>query len=181
VRPVDSLVRDGKREDERVRPGELTDGLEERLERLGKGTTRRERSGAGPDQTGIRRSFVRRTDAVDISVLRQLNGYGTTSLGSLSMATRGCPRDEGRARGLNFPPVAHPARRIAAPERPPIDPRAVDQAYLAHRSRRKARAHHQRSQQAAKRRFMLLLCVLGVAGLVLVSAIFSWLHELFGF
>ena len=70
---------------------------------------------------------------------------------------------------------------MAAPERPPVDPRAIDQAYLAHRARRKAKAHHARSKQLAARRFVVLLLMLAACGLFLVVAIWAALQQLFGF
>jgi hypothetical protein len=70
---------------------------------------------------------------------------------------------------------------MAAPERPPVDPGAVDQAYLAHRARRKAKAQHARSRKLAARRFAILLLLLAVCSLFLLVAIWSALQELFGF
>jgi len=35
--------------------------------------------------------------------------------------------------------MAQPARRIAAPEEPPVDPEAIDRAYHYHRARRNAK------------------------------------------
>jgi hypothetical protein len=76
--------------------------------------------------------------------------------------------------------VASPARETAA-SRPPVDPHAIDHAYLAHRARRRAKAHHARSKQLAKRRYALLLLLLAVCGLFLIVTIWTTLHELFGF
>jgi hypothetical protein len=70
---------------------------------------------------------------------------------------------------------------MAAPERPPVDPRAVDQAYLAHRARRKAKAHHARSKQLAARRFVMLLLLLALCSVVLIVAIWTTMKQLFGF
>jgi hypothetical protein len=77
--------------------------------------------------------------------------------------------------------VASPARKTAAPERPPVDPNAVDRAYRAQRARRRAKAHHARSQQLAARRFALLLLVLTVCGVFLIVTIWTTMHQLFGF
>jgi hypothetical protein len=70
---------------------------------------------------------------------------------------------------------------MTVPERPPVDPRAIDQAYMAHRARRKAKAHHARSKQLAARRFALLLLMLAVCSLFLIVTIWSRLQQLFGF
>jgi hypothetical protein len=70
---------------------------------------------------------------------------------------------------------------MASPERPPVDPSAIDQAYLAHRARRKAKAHHARSKQLAARRFVLLLLLLGLCSLVLIVTVWTALQDLFGF
>jgi hypothetical protein len=82
--------------------------------------------------------------------------------------------------GLESRLVASPARKTAAPERPPVDP-AIDRAYRAQRARRKAKAHHARSQQLAARRFAFLLLVLTVCGVFLIVTIWTTMHQLFGF
>jgi hypothetical protein len=70
---------------------------------------------------------------------------------------------------------------MAARERPPVDPRAIDQAYRAHRARRRAKAHHARSKQLAARRFAMLLLLLALCSLFLIVTIWSALQDLFGF
>jgi hypothetical protein len=77
--------------------------------------------------------------------------------------------------------VATPARRIAPQEQAPIDSEPVDQAYLAYRARRRAKANQVRAQQLANRRFVFLLSLLIVCSLFLTVAVWSTLHALFGF
>jgi hypothetical protein len=77
--------------------------------------------------------------------------------------------------------VATPARRYVSQEQAPVDPHAIDQAYQVHRARRRARANHVRSQQLAKRRYALLLFLLIVCSVFLTIAVWSTLHDLFGF
>ena len=56
--------------------------------------------------------------------------------------------------------MAQPARRIAAPEEPPVDPEAVDRAYHYHRARRNARLRKKREKSRARLRFTVTLGVL---------------------
>ncbi|MDX6505156.1 MAG: hypothetical protein QOE29_2281 [Gaiellaceae bacterium] len=70
---------------------------------------------------------------------------------------------------------------MATPERPPVDPRAVDQAYRAHRAKRRAKAQHARSKQLAGRRFAVLLVMLFLCSLFLIVTIWSAMQQLFGF
>jgi hypothetical protein len=67
------------------------------------------------------------------------------------------------------------------PERPPVDLRPTQQAYLAHRARRRAKAHHARSQQLAARRFAMLLLLLGLCSVFLIVTVWSTVQTLFGF
>ena len=56
--------------------------------------------------------------------------------------------------------MAQPARRVAAPEEPPVDPEAIDRAYQYHRARRNARLRRKRETSRARLRFTLTLFVL---------------------
>jgi hypothetical protein len=75
--------------------------------------------------------------------------------------------------------VAEPARRLPR-EEPPIDPTAVERAYLAERARRRARAGRERAAAAARRRFLVVLAVLAVVALALVVADWREVQRLFG-
>jgi hypothetical protein len=70
--------------------------------------------------------------------------------------------------------VAQPARRVVAPEDPPVDPEAVDRAYHYHRARRNARLRHKREKSRARLRFVITFVVL--VGLAIFLMLTMW-HE----
>jgi hypothetical protein len=76
--------------------------------------------------------------------------------------------------------MAQPARRIAAPEEPPVDPEAVDRAYRYHRARRNARSRRKRESARARLRFALVLGVLVAFAIVLMLTIWHEVQNVFG-
>jgi hypothetical protein len=72
--------------------------------------------------------------------------------------------------------MAEPARQPpAANESPPVDPRAIDRAYHAHRARRRARLERTKSLRRAGVRFWAFLAVL--VGLTIFLGLTVW-HEI---
>ena len=76
--------------------------------------------------------------------------------------------------------MAQPARRVAAPEQPPVDPLAVDRAYQYHRARRNARLRRKRETSRARLRFTLALVVLLALAIALIWTIYSEVQRVFG-
>lgn len=76
--------------------------------------------------------------------------------------------------------MAEPARTPSHEETPPVDPVAVDRAYLAHRARRQARLERVRATRRAGLRFWLVLLGLLVASIVLGFSIWREIERLFG-
>lgn len=76
--------------------------------------------------------------------------------------------------------MAQPARRIADPEDPPVDPEAVDRAYHYHRARRNAKLRRKREQSHANLRFMVVLAILFAIGIALVLTIWHEVQKVFG-
>jgi len=76
--------------------------------------------------------------------------------------------------------VAQPARTPAHEDRPPVDPIAVDRAYLLHRARRQARLDRVRASRRAGMRFWLVLLGLLVASIVIGFSIWHEIERLFG-
>jgi hypothetical protein len=76
--------------------------------------------------------------------------------------------------------MAQPARRIAAPEEPPVDPEAVDRAYRYHRARRNAKLRRKRESARARLRFVLTLTVLFALAIVLMLTIWHEVQKVFG-
>jgi hypothetical protein len=76
--------------------------------------------------------------------------------------------------------MAQPARRIAAPEDPPVDPEAVDRAYHYHRARRNARLRRKRESSRARLRFAIVLGVLVAFATVLMLTIWHEVQSVFG-
>jgi hypothetical protein len=76
--------------------------------------------------------------------------------------------------------MAQPARRVAAPEQPPVDPNAVDRAYHYHRARRNARLRRKRETSRARLRFTLALVVLLALAIALIWTIYSEVQRVFG-
>ena len=76
--------------------------------------------------------------------------------------------------------MAQPARRIADPEDPPVDPEAVDRAYHYHRARRNAKLRRKREQSHANLRFMVVLAILFAIGIALVLTIWHEVQKVVG-
>jgi len=75
-------------------------------------------------------------------------------------------------------PAPAPAGKPAAT--PPVDPIAVDRAYLVHRARRQARLDRVRASRRAGLRFWLVLLGLLVGSIVLGFSIWREIERLFG-
>ena len=76
--------------------------------------------------------------------------------------------------------MAQPARRVAAPEEPPVDPEAIDRAYHYHRARRNARRRRKRETSRARLRFIVTLAILvGLAVFIMVT-IWHEVQKVFG-
>jgi hypothetical protein len=76
--------------------------------------------------------------------------------------------------------MAQPARRVAAPEEPPVDPEAIDRAYHYHRARRNARIRHKRETSRARLRFTVALIVLLALAVALIWTIYNEVQKVFG-
>jgi hypothetical protein len=76
--------------------------------------------------------------------------------------------------------MAQPARRIAAPEDPPVDPEAIDRAYHYHRARRNARQRRKRETARARLRFAVTLTVLLALAVGLMVTIWHEVQNVFG-
>jgi hypothetical protein len=76
--------------------------------------------------------------------------------------------------------MAQPARRIAAPEDPPVDPEAIDRAYHYHRARRNARQRRKRETARARLRFAVTLTVLLALAVFLMVTIWHEVQNVFG-
>jgi hypothetical protein len=76
--------------------------------------------------------------------------------------------------------MAQPARRIAVPEDPPVDPGAVDRAYHYHRARRNAKLRRKRESARARLRFGIALVVLGALAIFLMLTIWHEVQSVFG-
>ena len=76
--------------------------------------------------------------------------------------------------------MAQPARRIAVPEDPPVDPEAVDRAYHYHRARRNAKLRRKRESSRARLRFGIALVVLGGLAIFLMLTIWHEVQSVFG-
>jgi hypothetical protein len=76
--------------------------------------------------------------------------------------------------------MAQPARRVAAPEEPPVDPEAIDRAYKYHRARRNARLRRKRETARARLRFTFALVVLFALAVALIWTIWHEVQHVFG-
>ena len=76
--------------------------------------------------------------------------------------------------------MAQPARRIAVPEDPPVDPEAVDRAYHYHRARRNAKLRRKRESARARLRFVVTLVVLAGLAIFLMLTIWHEVQNVFG-
>jgi hypothetical protein len=69
---------------------------------------------------------------------------------------------------------------VAEEEAPPIDPDAIEDAYLYHRARRRALVERRRSTRRAGLRFWAVLLLLVAASVVLVATVWDQVQDLFG-
>jgi hypothetical protein len=83
--------------------------------------------------------------------------------------------------GVDFVPVAQPARRtVRKPGVPVYDPGAVQRRYAAHRARREARVQRVRARRWARFRFVTVLLVLLALAAFLAVALWREIERLFG-
>lgn len=87
---------------------------------------------------------------------------------------------EPRRAGTRLPAMAEPARRVATPEEPPVDPEAIDRAYHYHRARRNAKLRRKREKAHASLRFTLALVVLLALAIFLMLTIWHEVQKVFG-
>jgi hypothetical protein len=76
--------------------------------------------------------------------------------------------------------MAQPARRVVAPEEPPLDPEAIDRAYHYHRARRNARLRRKRERARARLRFVVTFGVLTALAVFLMLTIWHEVQRVFG-
>ncbi len=82
--------------------------------------------------------------------------------------------------GTRLPCMAQPARRVAVPEDPPVDPHAIDRAYHYHRARRNAKLRRKREHARARLRFVLTVSILVALAIVLMLTIWREVQNVFG-
>lgn len=87
---------------------------------------------------------------------------------------------EAAGSGTRLPRMAQPARRVAAPQDPPVDPEAVDRAYHYHRARRNARLRRKRESSRARLRFVVALGVLVALAVFLMLTMWHEVQKVFG-
>lgn len=76
--------------------------------------------------------------------------------------------------------MVEPVRTRPNDDAPPVDPVAVDRAYLLHRARRRARIDRVRATRRAGIRFWVGLLVLLAVSVVLGLSIWHEIQRLFG-
>lgn len=76
--------------------------------------------------------------------------------------------------------MAQPARRVAVPDEPPVDPEAIDRAYHYHRARRNAKLRRKREKTRANLRFVLVLAVLSALAIFLMLTMWHEVQKVFG-
>ena len=76
--------------------------------------------------------------------------------------------------------MAQPARRVVAPQEPPVDPEAIDRAYHYHRARRNAKLRRQREKARARLRFVITFAVLVGLAVFLMLTIWHEVQRVFG-
>ena len=82
--------------------------------------------------------------------------------------------------GTRLPRMAQPARRVADPDEPPVDPEAIDRAYRYHRARRNAKLRRKQEKSRANLRFALVLAVLFALAIVIMLTIWHQVQNVFG-
>ena len=81
---------------------------------------------------------------------------------------------------VDFVPMPEGVEQTVPDDAPPIDPGAIEDAYLLHRARRRARAVHQRRLRLAGVRFWVVLLLLVAASVVLAVTLWREIEQLFG-
>jgi hypothetical protein len=76
--------------------------------------------------------------------------------------------------------MAQPARRVAVPDEPPVDPEAIDRAYHYHRARRNAKLRRKREKARANVRFALVVSVLVALAIFFMLTIWHEVQKVFG-
>lgn len=80
--------------------------------------------------------------------------------------------------------MAQPAHTIeplsTAPDDPPVDPAAVEDAYRIHRARRAARAKRHREKRWANVRFWALLAIAVAVAVLLAARTLGEIERVFG-
>jgi hypothetical protein len=76
--------------------------------------------------------------------------------------------------------MAQPARRVAVPDEPPVDPEAIDRAYHYHRARRNAKLRRKREKARANLRFALVVSVLVALAIFFMLSIWHEVQNVFG-
>jgi len=76
--------------------------------------------------------------------------------------------------------MAQPARRVAVPDEPPVDPEAIDRAYHYHRARRNAKLRRKREKARANLRFALVVSVLVALAIFFMLSIWHKVQNVFG-
>jgi hypothetical protein len=76
--------------------------------------------------------------------------------------------------------MAQPARRVAPPEDPPVDPEAIDRAYRYHRARRNAKLRRKRESAHARLRFVVTTTLLVAFAIFLMLTIWHEVQNVFG-
>jgi hypothetical protein len=77
--------------------------------------------------------------------------------------------------------MAQPARRVAAPQEPPVDPaEAIDRAYHYHRARRNAKLRRKREHTRARLRFLVTFAVLLALVVALMLTLWHEVQRVFG-
>jgi hypothetical protein len=76
--------------------------------------------------------------------------------------------------------MAQPARRVAVPDEPLVDPEAIDRAYHYHRARRNAKLRRKREKARANLRFALVVSVLVALAIFFMLSIWHEVQNVFG-
>jgi len=82
--------------------------------------------------------------------------------------------------GTRLPRMAQPARRVADPDEPPVDPEAIDRAYRYHRARRNAKLRRKHEKARANLRFALVLAVLLALAIAIMLTLWHEVQQVFG-
>jgi hypothetical protein len=77
-------------------------------------------------------------------------------------------------------PVAKPVQTAPSEDAPPLDPEAVERAYLFHRARREARNRRRREKRWAGFRFWLVLVLVVAAAVLVATRTLGEIERVFG-